>query len=1368
MKRRLLVLFCLVVTLVTLVAIYFIQSPMFTRIAHNTLARYNPIDLGIDARFKTFSIMLFPPRVSIEYPEVTLKKDNILKLPEGTRISAESLELVFRPLQVFAGKILISEMVVNNGDVTVYLPKGKKESEKKKAAKLFSFRWDELFRIYAESISMNNTFVDMQFLGTDTRFRFMADQLRLSQYRAGDDIGYDGYAKLTLFKGDYPKGYSLPSEFEEAELTARMSRKGVEIVDGKLRTQSMNLGIKSLTDGNILEAGKLITRGEIRIDGDLSKLDTLLPASVLPDIDLEGQFNWNASFACDLRDPASTLKIAGALESGALQVDDWKIDGMKVEARIDSTVTPVTISVDSAKVWAAEVDRQAPTRPGHGGSVELKNIVYRWGVTENLSADIALKRAHVHWLGAPAVKDLFNLDTRITGDAKVDVALPTRGRALQVKARFDEALEPLILDNQSYGKKQKLNRIISVPRATISGEATIDDKGLEIEAAELKVSDQTVFNVGGTVRSGEYDLKAQGIVDLKNLGKLAETPIEGTGNLGVHVHGPSSRVYIDFSPDLSQAKYVNLEFGDLKGKITYDDRPSKLYFQGIQAQKNTLAYRGDGVIDFGDGKDDIFLDVKMQHGNFRDLNSIFSDLTKDLWWFPRTLSGQVRGAIEVRGKLALDQLSALGTIESSQLDWVEERFQSVRLKGGFDRGDYRIDEFRARKNDGMLNGSILLKSNYELQWRFRSSGLQLSDFDHIGRLDFPVRGKMQIQSDGSGKLGAIDSNTRIVSEAGTIRGRRLEPSFIDVKSSNGVLKINSVAFGGQGQFDLVYRFNEKQTSQLRLTANSFDFTPMILFLNPRLATDETLRARASGDLQLEFYAGKAERASGKAELDEFVMSKSDRKIALEKPVLFKIQDGTFDVRDFFVKSDRGTTELRLLSRLGNIQGSIRGDADLSAIEYATSAIESAKGLVSLDLLLKGTLKEPNVSGDVQIQKGTIKIADFDSPVEAIDSRIEIKGAHIQTKSMNAVLADGRLSGSGSVDLFIDRYPRVDLVGNLYGNKIKVYPFQFAKVRGKLKVTGDELPYLISGDVVVDQAFSNASLFGRKDQGLKAARYTPPPTSKQQSDFPRFKLDIDVRADRNVIMKNELLDAELKAKIKVINTISTPRLLGSAEILSGKINFKDRSFTIQSGTATFDNPTVINPRFTLGAFTQVNEYRIQMYVSGDAEKSWKVELSSNPALSESDIISLLALGVTQDDVKKLRSGSQQSLQQGQAASLVLNSLDFNRDVQAKTGLQIQVEEAINTQSGTSVFRPQNQVDTVAAPKIVIKRRIGKKLELSMGSTVGVGLGRQQQVNAEVKVTPSFSLIGVWNQFQGVDTNQNPTSYGLDLKLQKRFK
>ena len=169
--------------------------------------------------------------------------------------------------------------------------------------------------------------------------------------------------------------------------------------------------------------------------------------------------------------------------------------------------------------------------------------------------------------------------------------------------------------------------------------------------------------------------------------------------------------------------------------------------------------------------------------------------------------------------------------------------------------------------------------------------------------------------------------------------------------------------------------------------------------------------------------------------------------------------------------------------------------------------------------------------------------------------------------------------------------------------------------------------------------------------------------------------------------------------------------------------------------------------------------------------FKINLSSNPVMPESEILSLLALGATTDDVRKLR-GDRSTYEQGEAASLVLHSLDFNREIQDRTGFQIQVDESVNSQTGSSVFRPRSDGDTTVAPKIVIKRRIGKQAIVSVGSTVGVGTNTQKEVNIEYQVTPGFSVNGVWDTSDGAQTatkeSKEQQSYGIDLKLQKRFR
>jgi hypothetical protein len=81
---------------------------------------------------------------------------------------------------------------------------------------------------------------------------------------------------------------------------------------------------------------------------------------------------------------------------------------------------------------------------------------------------------------------------------------------------------------------------------------------------------------------------------------------------------------------------------------------------------------------------------------------------------------------------------------------------------------------------------------------------------------------------------------------------------------------------------------------------------------------------------------------------------------------------------------------------------------------------------------------------------------------------------------------------------------------------------------------------------------------------------------------------------------------------------------------------------------------------------------------------------------------------------------------------------------------------------------------AAPKIVLKKKLNKNVDISYGSTLGVGTSSRREVNAEVKVTPGLSVIGVWNSSESTtdskdkQTSYGQTSYGMDLKVQKRFK
>ena len=263
-----------------------------------------------------------------------------------------------------------------------------------------------------------------------------------------------------------------------------------------------------------------------------------------------------------------------------------------------------------------------------------------------------------------------------------------------------------------------------------------------------------------------------------------------------------------------------------------------------------------------------------------------------------------------------------------------------------------------------------------------------------------------------------------------------------------------------------------------------------------------------------------------------------------------------------------------------------------------------------------------------------------------------------------------------------------------------------------------------------------------------------------------------------MIQNDLFrDVQAKGSLTLVNTLDAPKILGRVELIQGKILFKNHVFQIQNATADFDNPNIINPRFDLNATTEVNGVRIQMYATGrtDKTKDIKIELTSHPAMAESEILSLLAVGLTSVDAKKLNSTDLSTVQQGEAASLVLHSLDFNRDLEEKTGFQIQLDDTLNPRQGISAFKSQGLTDSQISPQIIIRRKLGDRVSLSAGSTVGLGSNKYNQINLDYSVNNNMSVIGVYNNYTISDSadlqsTSNPSGYslGLDLKFQKRFK
>ncbi|MCM0605244.1 MAG: translocation/assembly module TamB [Xanthomonadaceae bacterium] len=1370
-RKKILYLFIFIVFASAFGFMQFIQSETFVKLAMKVATRYIPKNSGIQADFSNLEIHLFPPGISINDAKVSFEQENIAHVPGGSKFQSKVMGIYFHPLQLFSRDLRAQVFEIEEGMVSVELKTAEKEEHNQKKDQKINVVWDQLLKLRFEGLSLKKTIVELNLPDEKIKVRWNAEKFILRQEIISGSLGYGMDLAISEFLlNDLKKNQKI--EVTQLKVSGIASPKLVRLSQVELIADGVSVTASGQLDGDVLSSGNLPSKGEVKLKVDLAKLMAFANPKDQKN-KLSGTAEFNGKVSGDLKDSKHTLQASGQLDMKSPVFNGWRADSLKVGAEWEPTQESWVgqLSLHDLKISGSPLPRIPGTAYGYGGVVSIKEAIIRAKPLRIDPLEIELEQVHPHWLLGDAAAGIFALDFRATGKIKVALDNLEKKKDLLVQTDLDLIIDSFVLDNQKRDMKKPLTRVFSVPKIRLQGKSKIDSNAFTPEDMNLLIGESKLI-VGGNIGfDSGYNLKAKGdVFNLGSIGSISETKIIGTGKIDVHVHGPGDDVRIDIDADLKDASYLDLNLGSLKGKISFLDARNQIEFTKVQLMQGTTQYMGNGVLDVGK-IEKANLDFTITKGEFQDLTFIFDHFVKKISWYPTDLTGSISGDVQVRGGLSMSELIIKSDLKFKDAEYKGERVHHGRLVGGYTRGDYAIDRASLVKQRKEIIGSISYNDKDGVDWTISTQDLDLNEIDWIGSLDLPIRGAINWSSTGSGKFGAIKSISTGSIHGLSVRGEPYPDSSIKISSQKGNWKINGDALKEMGKLDLDYDFNPAIKSKISLRAQKLDFAPLFMILNPKLVNDLNLKAIISGSLDVDFRSGQFELGDGQFTIQEYLLKRQGHQLLLSEPVRTELMGGNFDFKTYKLTGLEGDLLLKLKSTSGKLDGWLSGEADLGLIEYLTNTVSNCTGVADLSLKIGGTIKEPNILGNIDISQGEVRITSLESPLENIQSQISVENGVFSLERFTAGLARGDVSANGQVELFVDRIPEVDLSIRLRDSQIKIYPFQSIKLSGALKVAGDELPFLISGDLTSDSGLSKEEFGG--GSGLSGGKITTymPGVNGSEAEESLFNLKVNMRSERGIWVKNSLMEAEWGGKFTVINSMAAPRAVGEANLIQGKLFFKDRQFNMLSGKVSFDNPTQINPRFNILSSAEINRTKINLAANGRLNE-WSLDLTSNPSLPTSEILSLLSIGFTSEELSRQTNVNRSSLSQTEAATVVLNSLNFNKDLQNKTGFEVQLNEAQTSQIGNSVTKPQGTADLFASPKIVIRRRIGDRLSLSVGSTVGVGTNIQREANAEYRLNDSLSFQGVFNAFEqqqsasSVSTQQ--TSYGADIKVQRRFK
>ncbi len=297
------------------------------------------------------------------------------------------------------------------------------------------------------------------------------------------------------------------------------------------------------------------------------------------------------------------------------------------------------------------------------------------------------------------------------------------------------------------------------------------------------------------------------------------------------------------------------------------------------------------------------------------------------------------------------------------------------------------------------------------------------------------------------------------------------------------------------------------------------------------------------------------------------------------------------------------------------------DPGVWVLTYLKPIIEVRKGIVFGDLALKGSLIRPVLEGRARVSQARLGVPIIGATFDRVNAELAFDRNRINIEKLTGRSNQGNALVTGFVD--IGQRWQVDSLrfhADFTGTTINPQPEIYGVIGGSLNLDwAMGKPLSLSGTVDVEEAIV-ALDFGRSvgngvpDTGLV--------------------YDVRVRGDRNIWLRNQLMDMEFAADLTVRKT--TRDVLYSGELTSrqGSIYYLDHTLRVDSGSVRFDNISNLDPEFYVTAQMPIRATSSQasapdtitVTLTGTLAKP-NLAFSAGPlGWDENEIISYLTLNV----------------------------------------------------------------------------------------------------------------------------------------------
>lgn len=947
---------------------------------------------------------------------------------------------------------------------------------------------------------------------------------------------------------------------------------------------------------------------------------------------------------------------------------------------------------------------------------------------------------------------------------------PLRGFASgKLSVEFDKS--DFVINTEPDFKLEKVlvnidgTQIINVKAANLSPSVFAFKDNIFYMRSEMKLKNSLLNIEGEANQKSLYFSLQNSKVDLKDFGKIAGFDFIGEGKLDLIVEGPYSNAHILVNTKLSKSSFEKYYLGDLKANLKLDFKKNTLFFNDVEGKVGSTNYTIDGLVNYNNL--DINLIVDLPHTSFNDLRIMHYPLLGELSVLPLSVSGLFNASYKVFNKATLEKVKVDGSIKADNVIFWGESFSKINFN--FELDDLVLDfkKIFIKKNRASIVGDYTYDFNIDsYKTSLKSRRLKLTDFNNYKKL--PGLLKSDINFDFNLNYLKRDKASLSVELRNSSVGKsRIEDSNLLIKQNMDVLHFKSNLFGSYIKLESDLNLENKKT-EIKIDYDIKNLTKFFISILGIHARSDISTGRLNGDLRAKFKFDNFDSMDLSFNVNDLLIQRKNIFITNASKLSGEIKKGKIKKWDFEIKGNNASLKSKAsgdISKKYNIDLWVDYDANL--IELLSPKIIKSTGYIKNHFKFYKEKKKNNLKVVSSSSNLSMYIDNFPTIIRKANYSLVLFNDKLNINNTKIDLTQGTLELSGHINLGIP-FPKVNVAYVLKKAEFEPFIKTYLSLTGNGSIVGSKFPYVISGDVNIEKAniFTELNDFGFKSSDFERNTFFPKNTIDTTSKY--VNLNISVNTLSNILMSNSLFEVSMYGSSLLRGNMFNPKMSGrySFATNTGKVTFKNNDFIFSKGDIIFsDSSKFSNPEIDLSASSKINQYLIKMHVFGTIN-DYQVELTSNPPLSKSDILSMIAFGYTGELAKNISDLDKKSLSSLGLGTILFDRFKISKALKKSFGLQVNLGTELQEQSVNVLNKDSDsQVGQIrTATKIELKKKLFKDANLSFSSNVGGSIGQKQSANLNVKINNEVSIEIVHERktnIEGDDQIQNEST-GFDLK------